>query len=84
MQLLVAAGNSGILAVTNTVIEQVQYRMLMWVYISGTIIRVDGGSALGSAPAICPQPDKHAKSIIANNGFHLSELPKALQDQTTT
>lgn len=49
-------------------------------YINGTTIRIDGGSAFGSAPAICPLPNEPASNTLAYDGFHLSELPKVLQD----
>lgn len=49
-------------------------------YINGTTIRIDGGSAFGSAPAICPLPTDPASNTHAYDGFHLSELPKVLQD----
>ena len=49
-------------------------------YINGTTIRIDGGSAFGSAPAISPLPKGPASSTLAYDGFHLSELPQVLQE----
>jgi citronellol/citronellal dehydrogenase len=49
-------------------------------FISGVCLRVDGGSSMGSAPAIIPLPDKPATNSESFNGFHRYELPDVLKN----
>ncbi len=44
-------------------------------FVSGHCLRVDGGSSMGSAPAIWPLPDGDATNSEAVNGFHRSVEP---------
>lgn len=49
-------------------------------FINGQTLRVDGGSSLGSAPAIWPLPKGPAVNSSPYNGFHRYQLPAMLRD----
>ncbi|MBB3168131.1 SDR family oxidoreductase [Simiduia aestuariiviva] len=49
-------------------------------FINGHTLRIDGGSSLGSAPAIWPLPEGPAANSSPFNGFHRAELPAMLRD----
>lgn len=53
-------------------------------FINGHTLRIDGGSSLGSAPAIWPLPEGHAVNSSPYNGFHRAELPAMLRDDEAT
>jgi len=48
-------------------------------FISGQSLWVDGGSSLGSAPALFPLPKGKIENSETNNGFHRAELPEVLK-----
>ncbi|OUS28469.1 2,4-dienoyl-CoA reductase [Gammaproteobacteria bacterium 45_16_T64] len=50
-------------------------------YISGQCLRVDGGSSMGSAPAIWPLPEGDASNSETVNGFHRAVDPEILKGQ---
>lgn len=49
-------------------------------FINGHTLRIDGGSSMGSAPAIWPLPQGPAVNSHPYNGFHRAELPAMLRD----
>lgn len=49
-------------------------------FVSGACIKIDGGSSLGSAPAIWPLPKGEANNSDSINGFHRYQTPKILQE----
>jgi citronellol/citronellal dehydrogenase len=48
-------------------------------FISGQSIWVDGGSSMGSAPALFPLPKGKVDNTDTWNGFHRAELPEVLK-----
>lgn len=48
-------------------------------FISGQSLWVDGGSSLGSAPALFPLPKGKIDNTKTSNGFHRAELPDVLK-----
>jgi citronellol/citronellal dehydrogenase len=51
-------------------------------FINGATIRVDGGSAAGSAPAVWPLPEGNAFNSTTYNGFHREGVPEFLRNKT--
>lgn len=49
-------------------------------FVSGHCMRVDGGSSMGSAPAIWPLPEGPADNSESVNGFHRSVMPKIFDE----
>lgn len=48
-------------------------------FISGQSIWIDGGSSMGSAPALFPLPKGKVDNTDTWNGFHRAELPEVLK-----
>lgn len=48
-------------------------------FISGQSLWVDGGSSMGSAPALFPLPEGKVNNTQTSNGFHRAELPEVLK-----